>query len=59
MRQFVRHGLLFVYEELPELELVGVEESEPQLAHLMRMAGTGEPAPPGTIYLDVRWCARR
>lgn len=54
-RNFVRHGLAFIYEELPELELIGVEESEPQLAHLERMALTGEPAPAGTVYLDVRW----
>lgn len=54
-RNFVRHGLLFTYEELPELELVGVEESEPHLARLMALALQGEVLAPRHVYLDVRW----
>lgn len=54
-RKFVRHGLLFIYEELPELELVGIEESEPHLAGLMALALDGEVPEPGLIHLDVRW----
>lgn len=54
-RKFTRDGLLFLYEELADLELINVEESEPQLAHLLHMAFTGEPAPVGTVFLDVRF----
>jgi hypothetical protein len=54
-RTFVRAGLVFVYEELPELELLGLEKSELQLARLMDFALLGEMSPPGVIYLDVGW----
>lgn len=52
----IHAGLRFVYEELPELELLGLEESEPALSLLMRHAMTGEP-PRGqhTVHLDVDW----
>jgi len=54
-RCFALTGLRFVYEELPELELLGLHESEPQLARLMALAMRGEPCPKGTVYLDVGW----
>lgn len=54
-RRFTRFGLEFWYEELGALELFGVEESEPQIVELLRMATTGEPAAPGVVHLDVRW----
>ncbi|RYG16795.1 hypothetical protein EON82_24600 [bacterium] len=56
-RSVVRDELRFVYEDLPDLEVVGVEESEPHLARLMALAMSGAPQAPGTIYLDVRWRA--
>lgn len=54
-RRFVRFDLAFVYEELLELELLGVERSEPMLARQLALALHGIPHPPGTIHLDVGW----
>ena len=54
-RAFVYAGLRFVYEELPELEMSGLAESEPHLAELMAFAMDGVPPSPGKVYLDVRW----
>lgn len=55
-RNFILSGLRLIYEELPELELLGVEESEPHLARLMALAMRGElPPAPGMIHLDVGW----
>jgi hypothetical protein len=54
-REFVRFDLAFVYEELPELELLGVAESESILDNRLAGALRGAPLVPGTIYLDVRW----
>ncbi len=44
------------YDELPELELLGVERSEPALAAQMEFVFTGRP-PSGVlaIHLDVGW----
>jgi len=47
--------LRFEYEVIAELELVGVEESEPHLARQLALALYGEARGTGTIYLDVRW----
>ncbi len=55
-RTSVLPGLRFVYEELPELELLGMAASEPHLAVLMAWAMHGKiPPAPGRIYLDVGW----
>jgi hypothetical protein len=51
-------ALGFVYEELSELELLGVEESEPALAAQVRFVLTGGlPTRPLEIHLDVGWRA--
>ncbi|XXX74132.1 hypothetical protein WMF30_41455 [Sorangium sp. So ce134] len=53
-RDYVWSGLRFVYEQLGELELLGVAESESHLARLMALAMRGEPVrTPGIIHLDV------
>lgn len=57
-RSFIWAGLEFVYEALPELELLGLDESEPHLAHLMEFALKGERPPPGVLCLDVGWRVR-
>lgn len=55
-------GLWFVYEPLPDLQLVGVGPSEPHLALALKLALTG-PSPGlhrdalGPNYLDVKWRA--
>jgi hypothetical protein len=54
-RRFADSGLLFVYEELPELELLGLHESETALRDLFRLAMTG--VPPQSRALDVGWKA--
>jgi len=47
-----------IYEELPNLELLGVEESEPALAAQMRFVLTGiPPMEVLEIHLDVGWRA--
>lgn len=57
-RDFRVNGLRFIYEELLELELLGVEESEPHLGQLMALAMRGEPLrSKGKIHLDVGWRA--
>ncbi len=52
---FVHDGLRFRYEELSELELTGLAESEPHIAELMAYAMDGVPPTPGHVYLDVVW----
>jgi hypothetical protein len=53
---FSSWGLSFLYEKLPDLELFGVEESEPQMGRLLDLALLGKPlSASGTVYLDVRW----
>jgi hypothetical protein len=54
-RRFVLDGLRYEYEELGELELLGLEESEPHLTTLMNFVRYGRPPSPGVIYLDVGW----
>ncbi len=56
-RDFELDGLArMLYEELPGLELFGIEESEPHLARMMKIAMTGIPdRTPGTVHLDLRW----
>lgn len=54
-RIFSQFGLRFVYEDLPELELLGLEESEEALGCLMIVAVEGRPQPPCEIKLDVGW----
>lgn len=55
-RNFVFSGLRFIYEEVPELELLGLAESEARLSSLMPVALYGEPAPPPEMmHLDVGW----
>ncbi len=49
-------NLRLIYEELPDLELFGADESEPHLARMMEVAMSGIPQQTsGTIYLDLRW----
>jgi hypothetical protein len=55
-RRFPDSELFFVYEELPELELLGLEASEPGLANFMALAMHGRrPAGVVDILLDVGW----
>jgi hypothetical protein len=54
-RVVMRDGLTFAYEELPGLELVGLEESEPHLHRQLVYAMHGEALGSGKIFLDVKW----
>lgn len=55
-RNFPDSELFFVYEELPKLELLGLEASEPGLASLMALAMHGRrPGGVVDILLDVGW----
>lgn len=54
-RSFVVDGVAFLYEVLPELEVIGLPESEPHLSRLEAFALTAKRSPPGVIHLDVRW----
>ena len=54
-RSFVVDGLAFLYEELPDLEVIGLPESEPHLSRLEAFALTAQRSPPGVIHLDVHW----
>ncbi len=54
-REFVHQRLRFVYEELSELEMFGVEESRPHLDGLLGLALNGIVPTSGAIFLDVRW----
>jgi hypothetical protein len=55
-RNFPDSELFFVYEELPKLELLGLEASEPGLASLMVLAMHGRrPGGVVDILLDVGW----
>lgn len=58
-RNVTRDGLRLVYEVLPDLELTGLEESEPHLRRQMLYAMHGQAVGSGTIYLDVRWRSPR
>lgn len=58
-RTTILSGLRLIYEELPELEVLGVAESEPHLALAMSCALTGEPRELGANYLDVGWRSAR
>ena len=58
-RRFEREGLVFVYDELPELELVGVDETEGHLARAVSFVLTGAPRDLGPNRLDVAWRPRR
>jgi hypothetical protein len=55
--RFALEGLRYLYEELPDLEMFGLEASEPHLNALMAFALGGELPLPGTLFLDVRWRA--
>jgi hypothetical protein len=55
-KKFVMSGLGMIYEELPNLELLGLEASEPGLRHQMNLAMLGIlPPEPIAILLDVGW----
>lgn len=57
-RRMVHGQLGMIYEELPELELLGVESSEPALASQMGFICDGRALPQSlAIYLDVGWRA--
>jgi hypothetical protein len=55
-REFALSGLNFIYEELPDLELLGVREAEPHLARIVALVLSRAPiTTPGRIALDVGW----
>jgi len=56
-RDFDLQGLRFVYEELHELELLGVKESEEHLDRAVSFVLTGEPHAHnlGPNFLDLAW----
>ena len=54
-RVFAKFGLGFAYEELADLELLGLEESDVALGRLMVVAMEGRSQPPCEVKLDVRW----
>lgn len=58
-RRFERHGLVFIYEELREMELLGVGDSEPRLVRAVSFVTTGQPhaLALGPNVLDVAWRA--
>jgi hypothetical protein len=58
-RRLERNGLEFVYEPLPQLELIGVAESEAHLRRAVSFVLTGSPPAThlGPNVLDVAWRA--
>lgn len=54
-RKFVQHDLAFLYEELRELELVGLAESEAHLERAVSFVQSGHPLDLGPNFLDVAW----
>lgn len=46
---------VLVYEELPDLQLLGLHESQVMLDHLYRAATLGTPMPHGQVMLDIGW----
>jgi len=59
-RSFESEGVGFVYEELRELELIGVEETEGYLARAISfvLTGQGNPSRLGPNVLDLAWRSR-
>jgi len=56
-RKFEQHDLAFLYEELTELELVGLAESEAHLERAVSFVQFGYPLDLGPNFLDVAWRA--
>jgi hypothetical protein len=56
-RQFVQNEITFLYEVLPELQLVGVAESAAHLVRAVSFVLTGMPRDLGPNFLDVEWRA--
>jgi hypothetical protein len=54
-REFEQHDLAFVYEELRELELVGLAESEAYLDRAISFVQSGHPLDLGPNFLDATW----
>ena len=54
-RRFMQHDLGFLYDELPQLELVGLAESEGHLERAVSLVRFGHPLDLGPNFLDVRW----
>lgn len=54
-RQFERHALVFIYEELKELKLIGVDESEDFLARAASFVLRGHPLDLGANFFDLTW----
>jgi hypothetical protein len=54
-RDFQHGGIRYTYEVLPELQMVGVAESEDHLARAVSLVLHGHPLDLGPNYLDVVW----
>lgn len=54
-RSFSSRGHVYLYEELADLEMIGLAETEPVLESCRRVAYGLPPGPPGDCLLDVRW----